>query len=126
MVEFAIVTGLIFIPVVFGIIEFGRAVFAKSMVTAAAREGVRYAIVRGDAYATLMGGSIADSTSVANYVKARTPLTGIIVRPTWRHGGDLGDTVTVRVTFTHRPIVKVPGLLTTKTLSSSSSQLVVF
>ena len=41
MVEFAVVAGLIFIPLVFGILEFGRVIWTKNMVTAAAREGVR-------------------------------------------------------------------------------------
>jgi Flp pilus assembly protein TadG len=47
MVEFAIAAGLVFIPMVFGIIEFGRLAWSKNMVTAAAREGVRYSIVHG-------------------------------------------------------------------------------
>ena len=45
MVEFALVVSLVFLPMVFGIIEFGRFIWTKTMITAAAREGVRYAIV---------------------------------------------------------------------------------
>ena len=59
MVEFALVAVLVFFPLVFGLIELGRIVFAKTTVTAAAREGVRYAIVHGGA-----SGAVADSTMV--------------------------------------------------------------
>ena len=78
MVEFAIVAAVIFIPLVFGIIEFGRLVWSKTMVTAAAREGVRFAIVRGAS-----SGAPADSATIATYVKGRTQLTPIVVRPSW-------------------------------------------
>src|SRR5688500_20168413 len=49
MVEFAIVAALIFIPLVFGIIEFGRLIWSKTTITAAARRGGRLARVRGSA-----------------------------------------------------------------------------
>ncbi|MGI9042492.1 MAG: TadE/TadG family type IV pilus assembly protein [Gemmatimonadaceae bacterium] len=47
MVEFALVATIVFFPLVFGVVELGRQVFAKTTVTAAAREGVRFAIVHG-------------------------------------------------------------------------------
>ena len=78
MVEFAIIAVVFFIPFIFGAIELGRMAWAKNTVTAAAREGVRYAIVHGST-----SGSVADSAAVANYVKGRTQLGGIIVRTRW-------------------------------------------
>src|SRR5665647_1100642 len=92
MVEFAIVAALIFIPLVFGIIEFGREIWSKNMVTAAAREGVRYGIVHGSS-----SGAVADSAAIADYVKGRTQLSPIIVRPSWTGNKDPGDIVTVTV-----------------------------
>lgn len=122
MVEFALVAGVIFIPLVFGIIEFGRLVWAKNMITAAAREGVRYSIVHGKA-----SGAIADSTAVADYVINRTKLSPIIVHPSWTGDKEPGiDTATVRVEYTFNPIVKVPGLLTSKTINSTSKQIIAF
>lgn len=118
MVEFAIVAGLIFIPLVFGIIEFGRVIWAKNMVTAAAREGVRYAIVHGSS-----SGSVADSASIANYVKGRTQLSPIVVRPSWTGTKDPGDTVTVTVQYTYTPIVNV---IASKVVSGTSKQVIAF
>lgn len=118
MVEFALVAGLIFIPLVFGTIEFGRLISAKTTITAAAREGVRFAIVRGSASGAA-GGAVADSASVANYVKARTPLTPITVTSTWTGSKDPGDTVTVQVTYVYSPVVPV---ISPKTITSTSKQ----
>lgn len=122
MVEFALVAGVIFIPLVFGIIEFGRLIWAKNMVTAAAREGVRFAIVRGSAYG-LAGGTVADSASVADYVKGRTQLTPINVSTSWTPAKDPQDTVTVTVSYTYAPIVPV---IASKTVTGVSKQIIAF
>lgn len=120
MVEFALVASLVFIPLVFGIIEFGRVVWSKNMVTAAAREGVRYAIVHGSE-----SGAQADSAAVANYVKGRTQLSPIVVRPAWT-GFEHGDTVTVSVQYTYTPLMRVPGLPASKTVVGVSKQVVAY
>ena len=88
MVEFAVVAVVFFIPLIFGIIEFGRMAWTKSTLTAAAREGVRYAIVHGST-----SGDIADSAAVADTVEARTALGGIIVSTQWIPAKNPGDTV---------------------------------
>jgi Flp pilus assembly protein TadG len=118
MVEFALVAALVFIPLVFGIVELGRLSWAKNTITAAAREGVRYAIVHGEA-----SGAAADSAAVANFVKGRTALSPIIVRSAWTGLKKPGDTVTVRVEYTYTPLVKViPG----KTIQGISKQIIAF
>ena len=118
MVEFALVAGVIFIPLVFGTIEFGRLISAKTTITAAAREGVRFAIVRGSTSGA-NGGTVADSAAVANYVKGRTQLTPITVKSTWTGLKDPGDTVTVEVTYVYTPVVPV---ISSKTIKSTSKQ----
>lgn len=118
MVEFALVAGVIFIPMVFGIIEFGRLIWAKNMVTAAAREGVRYAIVRGSS-----SGAVTDSAGVANYVKGRTQLTPIEVGTAWTGLKAPQDTVTVTVSYTYAPIVPV---ISSKTVTGVSKQIIAF
>lgn len=118
MVEFALVVTVIFLPLVFGVIEFGRLSYLKTTVTAAAREGVRYLIVHGAA-----SGAIADSAAVANYVKGRTQLSPIVVKPTWTPGKEPGDTAKVQVTYTFVPIVR---LFPSKTITSTSKQIIAF
>lgn len=119
MVEFAIVAGLVFIPMVFGIIEFGRLIWAKTTITAAAREGVRFAIVRGSS-----SGAVADSAAVANYVIARTQLSPIFVSTTWTGAKDPAkDTAKVQVTYTYTPIVPI---IPSKTITSTSQQIIAF
>jgi Flp pilus assembly protein TadG len=118
MVEFALVATIVFFPLVFGLIEFGRVVMVKSAITAAAREGVRYAIVHGGT-----SGNIADSTMVANYVIGRTKISPITVRPRWTGSKAPGDTATVIVSYQYNPIVR---LIPSRTLSSQSRQIIAF
>ncbi len=119
MVEFAIVAAFLFIPMVFGIIEFGRAIFAKSLVTAAAREGVRYAIVRGSS-----SGAATDSSGIATFVQGRTQLSPITVRPAWEDASkDPGKWVQVTVSYNYVPIVPILGA---KTVTGISRQVVAF
>jgi Flp pilus assembly protein TadG len=122
MVEFSVVAALIFIPIVFGIVEFGRLVWARNMVGAAAREGVRYAIVHGSE-----SGAIADSAAVATYVQGRTAMSPIVVSTAWSDPSKkAGETVTVTVRYTYTPVVKIPGLLTSKTVTGSSKQIIAY
>lgn len=117
MFEFALVAGLIFIPLMFGIIEFGRATWAKNMVTAAAREGVRYAIVHGNE-----SSNVFDSAAVADTVKSRIKLSPISVGTAWT-GKDQGDTVTVTVRYSYVPIVRIiPGRM----LTATSRQIIAY
>lgn len=125
MVEFAIVAGLIFIPLVFGIIEFGRLTWAKDMVTTAAREGTRYAIVHGADYDSAGFGTAFDSAAVASYVEGKTQLSPIKVQTAWT-GKQPGDTVVVTVSYVYSPVVKVPALLTNKTVTGTSTQIIAY
>ena len=118
MVELAVVMGVVVLPLIFGVVELGRLTFAKTMITAAAREGARYAIVHGSS-----SGAVTDSAGVATYVKGRTELSPIIVRPRWNNSKDAGDTVTVIVSYTYVPLVRLfPG----RTITSRSRQIVAF
>ncbi len=118
MVELALVMGVVFLPMVFGVIEFGRGVWVKTTVTTAAREGVRFAIVRGT-----LSGVVTDSTAVANYVKGKTQLSPIVVRPSWSPDKERGSTVQVQVTYNYVPIVP---LMSARTITSTSRQVIAF
>lgn len=91
MVEFALAASL-FLMLLLGIVEFGLAAWQKNAVASDAREGARYAIVRGS-----KSGRIATPESVASYIKSRSAL----------------DTAALAVYTTWDPVTKVPGSIVT-------------
>jgi Flp pilus assembly protein TadG len=118
MVEFAI-TAAAFFLILFGILEFGYAAWAKNSVTADAREGARYAMVHGSG-----SGRIADSAAVANYVKTKTSLgSSIQVSTTWTPNNDPESQVTVTVTKSQPRLgVFIPARVD----SGTSTMLIIF
>ena len=94
VVEFALVAPL-FIMLVFGILEYGRMVMVQQVLTNAAREGARAAVLDG-----------ATSTSVTAKVNAylngaSVPNATVTVEPSNPSSAPMGDpvTVTAQVTF---------------------------
>jgi len=69
MVEFAIVLPILLL-LVFGIIDFGRALYTLNNLTAAVREGARLASTQISPDPTTGGSMSAVSTAVTNYVVA--------------------------------------------------------
>lgn len=81
LVEFAIAALFLF-TVVFGILDFGRAMFAYDLVANAARLGSRYAIVRGSA--CTVTGCPTNSTAVQTYVQGASPgISALSVATNW-------------------------------------------
>lgn len=78
LLEFGLVAIVLFM-MIFGIIDFGRALFTYHFVANAAREGTRYASVRGADCNPLMTGCPADSGSIQTYLRGEA--TGIGVDP---------------------------------------------
>lgn len=68
--EFAFVITLILFPLIFGIIDFSRAMYAYHWVSNASREGARWASVRGTNCTVLTGGCPAAASDVAIYVRS--------------------------------------------------------
>ena len=93
MVEFALVAVLL-MSLLLGIIEFGLAAWEKNSAASAAREGARYAIVRG-----AKSVRVATAESVAKHVKSRTALdtSTLAVYTSWNPDNDQGSVVTVSV-----------------------------
>lgn len=119
MVELALVMGLIFVPLMFGVFEYGRVVFAKSTVTAAAREGVRFAIVRGSTVST----RTTTQTAVSNYVQSVTALP-VTTTATWEDVNKNPQTsVTVQVSYAYTSLLP---FISSKTLTSASKQLIAY
>jgi len=119
MVEFAVI-GAFLMLLLIGIMEFGLAILAKNTVTASAREGARFAIVRGTE-----SGMTTNAAAVATYVEGKTALSPITVVTTWddpettaANDGTKapGMVVQVKVNYTHKPIGPViPAIVLTST-----------
>ena len=108
-----------FFMLIFGLIEFGRALFDYSMVSSLAREGVRYASVRGST-----SGHAATATDISDYVKSKAVGLNVAVTTTWQPDNHPGGTVSVQVQYTFRSVA--PVLLSLKTIPlHSTSSLVI-
>ncbi len=119
MVESAL-TLVLFFMLLFGIVGFGRAMWAYSWVSHAAREATRWASVRGKD-----SGQTITSSSVDDYVKAHTlGLSAAAVTTTtiWQDAKHApGTPVTVTVHYSLSQIVPwVPAMTV-----SSTSQMVI-
>jgi Flp pilus assembly protein TadG len=120
LIEFAFV-GLMLFALTFGVAEFGRAVWTYSTVAHLAREGARFAIVRGAESA-----STASASDVDAYVQSRAAgMTDLVVTTAWDPDNQPGSVVEVRVDRPFDPIVPLVGLGTV-TLSSTSRLVIAF
>ena len=97
MVEFAIVAPLLFM-LVFGIIDFGRALFVFNNLTNAAREGARFGATRIDPAPTTGAVQTAIRTRVTQYVNG-----GMNGTPTGYTVGIVANNQSVTVTIQNFP-----------------------
>jgi Flp pilus assembly protein TadG len=124
-VEFALVAPLFFM-FVFGIIEYGRMVMVQQVMTNAAREGARIAIVPGTATATvqsqvatyLTNGAVISSASVLNSGTGKPSMTVSPDPPSGAASGSL-VTVTVTVPFTSVSWLPTPIYLGATTMTAT-------
>jgi Flp pilus assembly protein TadG len=127
LVEFTLAASLLFL-LIFGIIDFSRALFAYDQVTAAARIGSRYAIVHGTACA------VAGCTAASVQAYVRSKVTGLnsaslFVSPNYSTAPGCTDPsfqgplciVTVTVTY---PFSFVLGYVHPITMTSSSQMVI--
>jgi len=125
LVEFAL-SFVIFIVTVFGILEFGVAVYRYNIVANLAQEGARWASVRGKSVNALAHASTAD---VSAFVQSRAlgldvTVNGSVTTPNGAPSAlDPGQTVSVRVMTHFTPLT---GLLpqTQLTLQSTAQMIV--
>ena len=78
LLEFGLVVTLLLV-LMFGIIDFARALYAYHFIASAAREGTRYAIVRGAACDPNLAGCYATNDTINAYLKGSA--TGIGLDP---------------------------------------------
>ena len=104
LVEFA-ATCLVFLTLMFSIIDFSIALYTYDFVGYAAQEAVRYAIVRG-----AKSGQPATATDVTNYVKSfvlGTLNTKVLtVNTTWAPDNNPGSVVSVVVSYSYAPLTR--------------------
>ena len=118
MTEFALVSS-VFSIMLLGSIEAGMSAWAKNSVISDAREGARYAMVRG---ATALG-HIATAESVRVYIKQRTSLDSLRVTVTWQPNNSAGSAVWVHVAH---DVPRRGPFIPQHTDSSTSKMMIVF
>ncbi|HEY6327507.1 MAG TPA: TadE/TadG family type IV pilus assembly protein [Candidatus Cybelea sp.] len=132
LAETTIVMGVV-LALIFGVIDFGRAMYTYAFVAQIAREGARWAIVRG-AQCTQLDHCNAQSSDVQTYVQSlsegATNPAGIHAIATWpscpagaTSTNEPGCTVSVNVTYTFAFIAPFVSHLTMQL--SSTSQMVI-
>lgn len=93
---------LTFLLILFGIIDFSRAVYTHNSAQFAAREGCRWASVRGSG-----SGNVATANDISTYAKSLMPGVfgqDVTVTTTWAPDNKAGSTVTVRVVAEFTPV----------------------
>ena len=99
MVEGALVSSTA-LAMIFGMMEFGQAVWAYNTISHAAREATRYAIVHG-----ANSKAPATSTTITQIVKDRTlglSQSNLTTTTTWTPNNKPGSTVKVAVTYSFK------------------------
>jgi len=125
VVEFAAAFTVLF-TFLFAIVDLSRALYAYHFIADAAREGTRYAMVRGSSCTSWTTACPAAASDVSNYLKnapAGINPQAMTVTTTWNPNNNPGSIVQVQVQYGFQPIFPlVPkGTLT----MTSSSQVVI-
>ena len=110
-----------FLLIMFGVMEFSMAVYAYNSVADAARDGARWASVRGAAST-----APATSTQISDFVKSRSVAlnrNNMIVTSTWVPDNLPGSAVQVRVQYTTPTLVNFA--LTHPLTVGSTSRLII-
>ena len=124
IVEFALSLHLL-LAMVFGILAVGSALYTYNFVSDAAREGARYAIVRGSG--CTVAGCSATNASIQSYI-AGLGYPGILasnltVATTWTPNNSSGSVVQVKVTYNFP--YSVPFVSSSTLSMTSTSQMVM-
>jgi Flp pilus assembly protein TadG len=121
LLEFGVASALL-LTVMFGIVDFGRGLYAYDAISEAARIGTRYAIVRGSSSSAPVSASTV-AWYVQNNCCAGLNPTSINVTTTWSPNNTPGSTVKVQVQYSLT--FMFPYLPTSSISMSASSQMVI-
>lgn len=114
----AALTMTVFLTILFGIMDFGRLVWWDTMLADAAREGSRYASMRGSS--VTHPATASDVTADVKSTIVAMDTSAMNVSTTWSPNNKPGSTVSVTVTYPFSPLV--PYIPTgTITLTSTSA-----
>jgi len=120
LMEFALILPA-FLLLTVGVVDFGRGIWTYHTLSHAAREGARYAIVRG-----ANSRHPASSSEIGEVVQSRTgglDPQKLVVTASWDPDNKPGSAVQVRVQYNFRPVTP---LFSSETLVlSSRSQMVI-
>jgi Flp pilus assembly protein TadG len=121
LLEFSLVI-VVFFMFVFGVMDFGRAIYTYHFVSNAACEATRYAMVRGAASTDPV-----TAADIANYVKSITPQgidpSALTVSTSWSPNNAPGSSVRVAVSDNFR--FMTPLLQNYQVTLSDASQMVI-
>lgn len=121
VLEFGIVI-VMFFMFVFGVMDFGRALYTYHFVSNAACEATRYAIVRGSSSTDPV-----TAADIESYVKSIAPegvdRDHLIISTTWSPNDSPGSTVHIQVSDNFR--FMTPVLTSYQMTLSDSSQMVI-
>jgi Flp pilus assembly protein TadG len=119
IIEGACVT-LVFLAMIFGIMDWSRMMFANNFVSSAARDATRYAMVHGSSSSSPALAS--DLTTLVKNEAVGLDPTKITVSTTWNPNNSPGSSVTVQVQYSFQGIA--PYMPSSMTLKSSSTMLI--
>ncbi len=120
LVELALVLPIFFL-MVFGILDFGRGIWAYNTLSYASREGVRYAVVRGSK--SLHPASVNDIRQIVIAQTGGLDASKLTVTVTWLPDNVPGSNVKVQTQYN---FVSIVPLLKLGTLAlSSTSNMVI-
>lgn len=125
VVEFAAAFTMLF-AFLFGIMDLSRALYSYHFVADAAREGTRYAMVRGSSctsYTTACPASASDIQTYLKNVPAGINPQSVTVTTTWTPNNNPGSVVQVQVQYSFQPIF--PLVRKGALVMTSSSQIVI-
>jgi Flp pilus assembly protein TadG len=134
MVETAIVMSVVLL-LLFGIIDFGRAIYTYSFVATVAREGARWMIVRGSQSCTgPIDNCNAQSSNLQTYVRGLnngvldssklTATATFSACPSGAAAGN-GQGCTVNVTVTYNPFLFIAPFVSKASISMTSTSKMV-
>ena len=121
LVEFSLVASLLLLFML-GIMDFSKFLYTYHFVSEVAREGTRYAAVRGATFAgtsctltPLTYGCAATAANVSGYVQSLTPpgmkSSSLTVTPTWPGTAPTGAVTSCNTTVTTNGVKDSPGCL---------------